>query len=132
MRKFLRAAFAAVVACSAMAANAIAAELTVYISYADWCGPCQVLMPKLRAAAARFNAGEVELVTLDFTEMTAENLDRQFARAGPLSPEDFMEGGRFLKTGFAYLVLDGKIDGRVSAGMALEDIVTSFRSALAR
>jgi thiol-disulfide isomerase/thioredoxin len=132
MRNTLRVAFAAVAAAGAMLTNALAAELTVYISYADWCGPCQVLMPKLYAAADRFSASEVELVTLDFTEMTADNLDRQFERAGPLSPDDFMEDGRFLKTGFAYLVVEGTVEGRVSAGMALEDIITSFRSALAR
>lgn len=132
LRTTIRAAATALAIAGALLSGAAAASLSVYISYADWCGPCQVLMPKLDAAAARFPEGEIDLVKLDFTEMSVENLDRQFARAGPLAPGDFMEEGRFLKTGFAYLVVGGSVEGQVSAGLAVDDIVAQFRSALGR
>lgn len=129
MQGLMRAAAAAIAAGTALLASAYAAGLSVYISYADWCGPCQALAPKLDAAAAVFAPGSVELIRLDFTDLSEENMDRQFDRARPLRPEDFMDGS-FLKTGFAYLVVGGAIEGEISAGMAAEDIVAGFEAAL--
>ena len=132
MIDLMRAVAAAFAASFALTASAAAAGLSVYVSYADWCGPCQVLMPKLHSAVAQFPPQDIEMVVLDFTDMSTENLDRQFERAGPFSPQDFMENGRYLKTGFAYLVANGSFEGQISAGMAAEDIAARFRAALDR
>jgi len=108
------------------------AEVTAMVSYADWCGPCQVLQPKLHSAASEFDDGDIEITYIDFTDMSAENLLEQIDRAAPLTADDFFINGEFLKTGFAYILVDGSIVGEVSSGFSTEEIVEVFGDALNR
>ena len=108
------------------------AEVTAMVSNADWCGPCQVLQPKLHSAASEFDDGDVEIIYIDFTDMSVENFQEQIDRASPLTADDFLVNGEFLKTGFAYVLVDGDVVGEVSAGMSIDDIVEVFQGALNR
>ena len=114
------------------APQSVFAEVTAMVSYADWCGPCQILQPKLHSAASEFDDGDVEIVYIDFTDMSAENFLAQIDRASPLTADDFLVNGEFLKTGFAYVLVDGDVVGEVSAGMSTDDIVDIFQNALKR
>jgi len=110
-------------------ASSANAAVSVFMSYADWCLPCQVLTPKLESAIDEVGDDQIELIYLDFTEMTVENLDRQFDRAAPLAPEDFMDG-RFIKTGFAYVLSDGVLVGEITSDMTAGEIVEVLAGAL--
>jgi thiol-disulfide isomerase/thioredoxin len=126
LRRAIHGLAAALAASAALLGSALA-QLTVMVSWADWCGACRILGPKLDAAAARF-AGKVELIFIDFTDLSEANMERQFDRARPLRPEDFMDGP-YLKTGFAYILVDGRLAGEISAGMAVADIVAALEEA---
>lgn len=106
-----------------------AAQITAMVSYADWCGPCQILQPKLHSAASEFAEDDIEIIYIDFTELDAENILEQVLRADPLPAEAFFDGD-FLKTGFAYILADGDIVAEVSAGMSTEQISEIFEAAL--
>ncbi|MEM8937221.1 MAG: thioredoxin family protein, partial [Pseudomonadota bacterium] len=43
------------------------ARVLAVLSYADWCGNCKVLDPKIKAAQAANAFDGVEFVTLDYT-----------------------------------------------------------------
>ncbi len=103
-----------------------ATPVTAMVSYADWCGPCQVLTPKLEEAADAVDVAFI--VYLDFTDLSAGNLDRQFERARPLSPDDFMED-RFIKTGFAHVLADGELADTITATMTVTEMKKILKTA---
>ena len=109
-----------------MLGRAVAAT-TIMFSYADWCAPCQILRPKLEAALETVDRTDIEVIYLDFTELTADNFDEQFSRATPLAPEDFILG-QFVKTGFAYVVIDGGIAGELRSDMSIDEITETLRA----
>jgi thiol-disulfide isomerase/thioredoxin len=129
--RIVRRMFAAAALWVGMSATALAGDVVVMFSYADWCGPCQILKPKLESVVDGLPAGAAEIRYLDFTEVSAENLERQFDRAAPLIAEDFFRDG-YLATGFAIVVADGAEAGRLSAGMTEDDIAMTIRGALER
>lgn len=98
-----------------------AAEIKALVSYADWCGPCQILQPKLHGAASEFG-DNITIQYLDFTDMSAENLYRQFTDAAPLQPADFLVDGEFLRTGFAYILDGDEVVNEVFSTMSQEEI----------
>jgi thiol-disulfide isomerase/thioredoxin len=127
----VRRLFSTILAVSAVSLGGAAAEVRAMFSYADWCGPCAALEPKLVEAIGKTGL-EVELVYLDFTDLSVENRLVQFERAYPLSEDDFLEGGRFLKTGFAYVLADGDLVGEIRSTMATTEIIDILEDALRR
>ncbi|MEM9014247.1 MAG: thioredoxin family protein [Pseudomonadota bacterium] len=111
-------------------ARAEAGAVKALFSYADWCAPCELLQPKLEAAAADVRG--VEIVYIDFTDLSIENQNRQIAKAYPLSFDDFFVNERFVKTGFAYVLVDGESKATISAGMSKADIETVLRAAVSQ
>jgi len=130
----LHALLFAVLSTFLFAPQAVAANVNVIVSYADWCGPCQILQPKLHSAASEFNDA-IEITYLDFTDPSAENMDRQFAKAAPLAPDDFLIDGKYLKTGFAYVLISDNITrkitllGEIFSTMPRDEIVDVFTRA---
>ena len=127
MRKRLASILAIAAALLSSTAPAAAEALTVMVSYADWCGPCQVLAPKLDEAEARYD-GDLETVYIDFTDLSEENIERQLDRAAPLRAEEFFDGG-YLATGFALVLAGGAVVDQITAQMSVDEILAAYRAA---
>lgn len=110
--------------------NAFAAEATAMMYYADWCGPCQMLRPKLVEAVKSYD-GDVEVMYLDFTSMDFDNIMKQAEKADSIGMADKVDLTN-IRTGYALVVVDGEVRGRISAGMDVETIRMVIDGALAR
>lgn len=85
------------------------AELTpvsAVLIYADWCGSCKVLDPKLKAVLPQFEDRGVTLVTLDYT---AKDKDAFYAAANAAGVGEAVRSalGDTVKTGQLFLVPEG-------------------------
>ena len=143
MRLFLAAtATALVAACGQTAAPAserapvtAPAENTrvlAVLSYADWCGSCKALDPKVKAVQAANTFDGVEFATIDFTSRDA---DAFFADAETLGVGETMRAtfGDKIKTGRLYLVdLDsGEVIATVDKSMDETAIAAAISDAAA-
>ena len=102
-----------------------AADSAVMTFYADWCGKCQQLDPKLDALAPAFEGANMTVTRLDFTDRSEENTTAQRARAVEVGGEktfDVHNPG----TGFAiiYDTDNGNILARINADMTEAQITT--------
>lgn len=125
---FVSAAFCLLTAAPAGASDA---EATAMMYYADWCGPCQMLKPKLEEAVATYEKGDVEVMYLDFTSMDFENIAVQAEKADSIGMADKVPLTG-IRTGYAEIVVDGEVRGRISAGMGVDLIHMMFDNALAK
>ena len=103
---FLAACGQASVPASERAAVTVPAEdarVLAVLSYADWCGSCKALDPKVKAVKAANQFDGVEFATIDYTSRNSEAF---FADAEPLGIGDTMRAtfGDKIKTGRLYLV----------------------------
>ena len=102
------------------------------LSYADWCGSCKALDPKVKAVQAANRFDGVEFATIDFT---SKDTDAFFADAETLGVGDTMRAvfGDKVKTGRLYLVdLDsGDVISTVDKSMAEADIAAAINAAVA-
>ncbi len=73
------------------------------MSYADWCGSCKALDPKVKAVQAANTFDGVEFAKIDYTSRSAEAF---FADAETLGVADTMRAtfGDKIKTGRLYLI----------------------------
>ena len=103
------------------------------LSYADWCGSCKALDPKVKAVQAANTFDGVEFAIIDFT---SKDTDAFFADAETLGVGDAMRTtfGDKVKTGRLYLVdLDtGDVISTVDKSMTEADIATAINAAVAR
>jgi thiol-disulfide isomerase/thioredoxin len=107
-----------------------AADISAVYFYADWCTSCKIIGPQLEKAVEEFDEAEVEIVTLDFTKMDMESVMAQAEIAAEYGVGDVVMIDK-VKTGFALIVVDKEIRGKISAGMDAEMIKDAFRAALA-
>jgi len=102
------------------------------LSYADWCGSCKALDPKVKAVQAANTFDGVEFATIDFT---SKDTDAFFADAETLGVGDTMRAtfGDKVKTGRLYLVdLDtGDVISTVDKSMTEADIASAINAAVA-
>lgn len=102
------------------------------LSYADWCGSCKVLDPKVKAVQAANTFDGVEFATIDFTSKNAEAF---FADAETLGIGETMRStfGDKIKTGKLYLVdLDtGDVISTVDRSMDEAAIASAITDAAA-
>ena len=107
------------------------ARLVAALSYADWCGSCQTLDPKIQEARASGDLGAA-FVTLDYT---AKDNDAFFASADAAGIGDVIRGkyADGVKTGQLLLidVDDAKIVSVVTKTMSAEDIASAVKDAAA-
>lgn len=78
-------------------------RILAVLSYADWCGSCKALDPKVKAVQAANAFGGVEFATIDFTSRNSEAF---FADADTLGIGDTMRAqfSAQIKTGKLYLI----------------------------
>ncbi len=88
---------------AAVTAPAEDARLLAVLSYADWCGSCKALDPKVKAVQAANTFDGVEFATIDYTSRSDEAF---FADAETLGIGDTMRTtfADKIKTGRLYLV----------------------------
>lgn len=78
-------------------------RIIAVLSYADWCGSCKALDPKVKAAQATNTFDGVEFFTLDFTDRDETTF---FQGAATLGVEDTLRATfpKTIKTGKLYLI----------------------------
>lgn len=100
--------------------------------YADWCGSCKVLDPKIKQARAMEDVPGLDFVTLDYTNKNAENFYAQAEAAGVHNAvKTYLDGT--IKTGMLLLVDvdDDKVIGRVTKEIEPKEIVIALKEAVA-
>ena len=143
MRLFLAASAAALIAACGQAAVPASERATVtapaedtkvlaVMSYADWCGSCKALDPKVKAVQATNTFDGVEFATIDYTSRDA---DAFFADAETLGVAGAMRATfpDKVKTGRLYLInLDsGDVIGTVDKSMDEAAITAAITEAAA-
>ncbi len=102
------------------------------LSYADWCGSCQALDPKMKAVQAANTFDGVEFATIDYTSRDA---DAFFTDAETLGVASAMRAtfSEKIKTGRLYLVnLDsGDVISTVDKSMDEAAIAAAINAAAA-
>lgn len=87
---------------------AMDAKANAVLIYADWCGSCKVLDPKLEAAKPMFDGKGIDFVTLDYTNKDKADLMAQ-AQAAGVAPAITAALGDQIKTGqFIITSADGE------------------------
>lgn len=108
------------------------ARVIAVMSYADWCGSCKALDPKVKAVQTANTFDGVEFFTIDYTKKDA---DAFFADAATLGVEATMRGefGNKIKTGKLYLIEreSGEIISTVSKSMSEAEIASAITDAAA-
>ncbi len=81
-------------------------KVVAVMTYADWCGSCKILDPKITAMQAAMEKQGVQFVKLDYTDKDADNFYAQAKAAGVESAMRTALDGN-IKTGRLYLVPTG-------------------------
>ncbi|MCI5047291.1 MAG: thioredoxin family protein [Aquisalinus sp.] len=106
-----------------------AADATAMVYWAEWCSACKILDPVLEEAVNTYDKAEMDIVRLDYTNMTYESLLVEAEKAEALGVADKVALND-VKTGYAVIVVDGELKGRVSAGMSVDLMHQVFDAAL--
>lgn len=120
------------VATDTMSDAAASPKTKAVLVYADWCGSCKVLDPKIKAVKAMGPMPGLDFVTLDFTNKNADAFFAQAEAAGVgQAVQDYLNGT--VKTGQLLLVdMDDQIvRAKVTKDLDNSEIVQAMRSALA-
>lgn len=108
-------------------------RILAVLSYADWCGSCKVLDPKVKAVQAANRFDGVEFATIDFT---SKDSDAFFADAETLGVGETMRTtfGNKIKTGKLYLIDlgTGNVISTVDRSMDEAAIASAISDAAAR
>jgi len=117
---------------AAVTAPAEDARVLAVLSYADWCGSCKALDPKVQAVQEANAFNGVEFAKIDYT---SRNADAFFADAETLGIGDTMRAtfGDKIKTGRLYLIdLDtGEVISTVDKSMDETAITAAINEAIA-
>jgi thiol-disulfide isomerase/thioredoxin len=114
------------------AAQVMDGKTSAVLIYADWCGSCKVLDPKIKQARAMGDIPGLDFITLDYTDKSAENFYAQATAAGVENAvKTYLDGT--IKTGMLLLidVDDDKVIGKVTKDLNPKEIVTALKEAVA-
>ena len=115
---------------STLSSEAETGRLVAILVYADWCGSCKVLDPKLQAAKAE---GAIDGVSYHILDYTARDEDSFFAAADALGAGTAIRSklSDGVKTGILLLVDvdDGEIVGDLRKELSSEDIRAALEAA---
>ena len=131
------AAMSALTACSQASApdtstaTAQATKTKAVLIYADWCGSCKILDPKVKAIQAKGPIAGLEFVTLDYTAKDDADFYKQAEAAGVGDAVKTYLGGK-VKTGQLVLVdLDDEaVIGKVTKTSEPADILKALKDAV--
>ncbi len=106
------------------------AKLGAVLIYADWCGSCKVLDPKVEAVKTGQNFDDTFFLTLDYTDKNIEDFYEAAKAAGVSDPvRTFLDGK--VKTGQLLLIDmdDQKVVEVVKKDMSEADIIKTIHQA---
>ena len=108
------------------------AKTAAVLVYADWCGSCKALDPKIEKVHAMGDIPGLAFITLDYTDKDADNFYAQAKAAGVHDAVQTYLDGK-IKTGMLLLVDvdDGKVIGKVTKELEPNEIVSALKDALA-
>jgi len=112
-------------------AKAMDTKTKAVLIYADWCGSCKVLDPKIKKVQSMGAIPGVEFVTLDYTEKNADAFYAQAKAAGvEAAVKAYLDGT--IKTGQLLLVDldDQNVIGKVTKTSQPAEILTALRDAI--
>jgi len=118
-------------ATKSVAVKAMDTKTKAVLIYADWCGSCKVLDPKIKKIQAMGPVPGLDFVTLDYTAKDADAFYAQAEAAGiGTAIRAHMNGT--IKTGQLVLIDldDEKVVGKVTKTMNPADIVTALKDAV--
>lgn len=115
-----------------MADKTMETKVKAVLIYADWCGSCKVLDPKIKEVKSNNRLEDVNFVTLDYTNKNPEDFYAQAKAAGVEAPIRTLFGEK-VKTGLLLLVDadDNLIIGQVTKAMTPAEILGSINAAVA-
>jgi len=113
------------------AAKTMETKTKAVLVYADWCGSCKVLDPKIKKVQSMGNIPGLEFVTLDYTAKDSQTFYAQAEAEGVGEAVKNYLGGT-IKTGQLLLVDvdDQKVVGKVTKTLEPAEILTSLKDAI--
>lgn len=110
----------------------MATKTKAVLIYADWCGSCKVLDPKIKKVQAMGDMPGLEFVTLDYTDKNADNFYAQ-AEAADVGDAVRTYLAGTVKTGQLLLIDidDQKVVGKVTKTLEPPQIIATLKEAIA-
>jgi thiol-disulfide isomerase/thioredoxin len=107
-------------------ANAAAPDKIAILMYADWCGSCKILDPKLKAVQPEFERGNILFVRFDLTNEATQHQSGLLAQALGVGELYKKNAG---KTGYMTIVdrTSGQSIERITKDHSEADIRASLR-----
>ncbi len=114
------------------AAEVMAAKTKAVLIYADWCGSCKILDPKVKEAQGLGAIAGLDYVTLDYTEKDAADFYAQAEAAGVGGAVTAYLNGT-IKTGQLVLVDmdDQKVLKKIDKTYEVPQMIEAFKDAIA-
>jgi thiol-disulfide isomerase/thioredoxin len=109
----------------------VATKTKAVLIYADWCGSCKVLDPKIQKVQAMGDMPGLEFVTLDYTDKNADDFYAQAKMAGvEEAVRAYLDGT--IKTGQLLLVDmdDQKVLSKVTKTFDTSQMVSALQDAI--